>query len=132
MEDTFVTIQKIYNTVADNSDNFEGIRERKNEALEELLLQKKSFRRKSDTAKILVDKKELLDIEKDLEISQEELNKIEDDIAALNESLNMMEGTNHYLEYIDAKNEYDKLVLVMDNILKNNGEILTRLILYHS
>ena len=91
MEDTFVTIQKIYNTVADNSDNFEGIRERKNEALEELLLQKKSFRRKSDTAKILVDKKELLDIEKDLEISQEELNKIEDDIAALNESLNMME-----------------------------------------
>lgn len=127
MEDTFVTIQKIYNTVADNSDNFEGIRERKNEALEELLLQKKSFRRKSDTAKILVDKKELLDIEKDLEISQEELNKIEDDIATLNESLNMMEGTNHYLEYIDAKNEYDKLVLVMDNILKNNGEILTRL-----
>ncbi len=127
MEDTFEEIRRIYRTIAEASENYEKSHEDKVQELNLVLEQKKSFDQKLDTARILVEQDELKKIETDLLFIQEEVEKAEKSVAELEDSLNMMEAANNYFDYTEAKHEYEKLVVVMDNLLKDNTEITDRL-----
>ena len=127
MEDTFEEIRKIYQTILESSQDYEKIREEKRVHLDDVIEQKKTFAQKLDTARILIEQDELAKLQTALKFVEEEVEKAEKSVSEFDETLNQMEGTNSYLDYVEAKEEYDKLTVVMDNILKDNGEITRRL-----
>lgn len=127
MEDAFSRLKKIYNSI------LRAEKENKNRKAflslkrEETLADKKELGRKVETAGVLSDKAELKRLERELAQIEEEYAQLGSMMDEFLERLNILEGGNYYLEYVEAKKEYDKLILVMDNLLKDNNELLGRL-----
>ena len=124
MEDAFVRLKKIYNSILRAEKENQDRKETLSVKREETLREQKELGRKVDTAKVLSDREELKRIERELAQKEDEYAELGSSMEHYLEQLNILEGGNYYLEYIEAKKEYDKLVLVMDNLLKDNNELL--------
>ena len=127
IENAFIKIKKAYNSleVSENNNKSEleaALNERKN-----VLAEKNNLSAKVETAKVLVDMGELEKLEAELSRENEKLVQTDEEVKAFIERLNILEGGNYYLEYIQCKKEYDKLKLVMNNILKDNKTLLDNL-----
>lgn len=127
MEDAFVRLKRIYNSVLRAEKENKNRKDFLSLKREEALSDKKELGRKAETAKVLSDKEELKSIERELARQEEQYAQLGSSVEEYLERLNILEGGNYYLEYIEAKKEYDKLILVMDNLLKDNNELLGRL-----
>lgn len=127
MEDAFVRLKRIYNSVLRAEKENKNRKDFLSLKREEALSDKKELGRKAETAKVLSDKEELKNIERELARQEEQYAQLGSSVEEYLERLNILEGGNYYLEYIEAKKEYDKLILVMDNLLKDNNELLGRL-----
>ena len=127
MEDTFEKIRKIYNTILKSLNNFDLEKEKIIEQKEDTLLEKQSLSKKVETAKVILEKNKLNSALQETEFFLKKFEELSLDLDALYEKLNVFEGGNYYLEYIEAKKEYDKLLIVMDNILKDNSELISKL-----
>ena len=127
IENAFTRLKKVCNSL-ENAD----IKNKKSleEAIEErghVIRDKNELSGKVETAKVLVDMKELERLEAELEKENENLVQADEEFQTFMERLNLLESGNYYLEYIQCRKEYDKLKLVMDNILKDNGTLLSGL-----
>lgn len=127
MEDTFTKVKRIFNTINERKDGFEDKKERLEVQKEEILSEKRSLGKKVETAKVLLEIRKLKQAEAELKGLKDEYDGLTSLIEALYDKLNVYEGGNYYLEYIEAKKEYDKLLMVMDNFLKDNTELLSKL-----
>lgn len=127
MEDTFEKIRKIYNTILKSLNNYELEKEKIIEQKEDTLLEKQSLSKKVETAKVILEKNKLKSALQEKEFFDKKFEELSVELDALYEKLNVFEGGNYYLEYIEAKKEYDKLLIVMDNILKDNSELISKL-----
>lgn len=127
MEDTFAKVRKIHNSIKAHGEGFEEKKERLEVQKEEVLSEKRSLGKKVETAKVLLEIKKLKQTESELEALKEEYDGLSSFVDSLYEKLNVYEGGNYYLEYVEAKKEYDKLLMVMDNLLKDNTELLSKL-----
>lgn len=127
MEDAFVRLKRIYNSIVRAEKENKNRKDFLSLKREETLSDKKELGRKVETAKVLSDKEELRSIERELARQEEQYAQLGSSLEDYLERLNILEGGNYYLEYIEAKKEYDKLILVMDNLLKDNNELLGRL-----
>lgn len=127
IENAFIKLKKAYNSleVSENNNKSEleaALNERKN-----VLAEKNNLSAKVETAKVLVDMGELEKLEARLSRENEKLVQTDEEVKAFIERLNILEGGNYYLEYLQCKKEYDKLKLVMNNILKDNKTLLDNL-----
>ncbi|MBQ3545863.1 MAG: hypothetical protein IJA34_12915 [Lachnospiraceae bacterium] len=127
MEDTFEKIRKIYNTILKSLNNYELEKEKIIEQKENTFLEKQSLSKKVETAKVILEKNKLKSALQEKEFFDKKFEELSVELDALYEKLNIFEGGNYYLEYIEAKKEYDKLLIVMDNILKDNSELISKL-----
>ena len=110
IEDTFEKIRKIYNTILKSANRFDIEKEKMTEQKEETLLEKQSLSKKVETAKVILDKNELNNAIKEQELLKEKYEELSLSLEALYEKLNVLEGGNYYLEYIEAKKEYEHIV----------------------
>lgn len=127
MEDAFARLKRIYNSILRAEKENKNRKDFLSLKREEALSDKKELGRKAETAKVLSDREELKCIERELARQEEHYTQLGSSLEDYLERLNILEGGNYYLEYIEAKKEYDKLILVMDNLLKDNNELLGRL-----
>ncbi|MBQ3666096.1 MAG: hypothetical protein II919_08335 [Lachnospiraceae bacterium] len=127
MEDTFFKLKKIHNSICENEKKISSEKDRMSEAKADAALLKKSLSGKVDTAMVIVDKLELGRLEEKWKEYEKEYELLLEEFENVNARMNKMEGGNYYLEYIEAKKEYDKLTIVMENMLKDNNELLARL-----
>lgn len=127
IEDAFLQLKKVYNSIEEaeflNSNELEKAKTGK----EEVLAEKNNIALKVDTAKVLVDMKEVERLDEKYNSEVQKLEAVEEEIQGYIDKLNLLEGGNYYLEYIRYKKEYDKLKLIMDNILKDNSVIINNL-----
>ena len=127
MEDAFEKLKRIHNSIMRAEKENGNRKDARILKREETLSEKKELGRKVETAKVLSDKEELKSIERELAQKEEEYAQLGSSLEEFLEQLGILEGGNYYLEYIEAKKEYDKLILIMDNLLKDNHELLGRL-----
>lgn len=127
MEDSFLRMKKLYNTLVKREQDFEGERRELLEQRETLLEDKKDLGRKAATAKVLVEQKKLLEAEKEFEEQKEQYEEINHKQQALLEELNFIEGANEYFAYREAKKDYEKQSLVIAGMMRDNGELLEKL-----
>lgn len=127
MADTFTRLKRVYNSVLEEQRNCERNRSVLESNRDDVLNERKNLGKKVETAKVLLEKKELGKLERKLAELEQEYDSQVSEQEALTDQLNVMEGGNHYLEYVEAKREYDKLLYVIDNMLRDNGELLSKL-----
>ena len=127
MEEAFEKLKRIHNSIMRAEKENGNRKDARILKREETLSEKKELGRKVETAKVLSDKEELKSIERELAQKEEEYAQLGSSLEEFLEQLGILEGGNYYLEYIEAKKEYDKLILIMDNLLKDNHELLGRL-----
>lgn len=127
MEDTFDKVVKIHNSIRKYQEEIESKKENVSIKKEEIILEKENLGKKIETAKVIIETKKLKQMEAELADFKEKYNELSTVVDSLYDKLNVYEGGNYYLEYIEAKLEYDKLLMVMDNILKDNTELLSNL-----
>ena len=127
MEDTFFKLKKIDNTIHESEKKINEEKDKISGQKQDIIEQKKSLSKKVDTAIVIVDKQELKQLEETLKEYEREYELLLEEYEDFNNRFNIMEGGNYYLEYIEAKKEYDKLTIVMENMLKDNNELLARL-----
>lgn len=127
MEDAFNRLKIIFNSINKAEIENKSKKDMLNLKREKTLSEKKALGRKVETAKVLSDKEEFERIQRDLKQTEEEYAQLGSSIEECFEQLNILEGGNNYLEYIEAKKEYDKLILVMENQMADNKELLLRL-----
>lgn len=127
IEDAFLSLKKVYNSLESAEEKNQSDLEEARVKIREILDEKNNLALKVETAKVLVDKKEIASLEEKYESETVTLEAIEEEIKTHIERLNILEGGNHYLEYIQYKKEFDKLKLVMENILKDNSSIMNEL-----
>lgn len=124
IENAFIRLKKANNSLADetvmNQKNLEQVIEEK----ESVVADKNQLEKKIETAKVLVNIKELDRIKEKLETENERFAALEEEMQEINQQLNIYEGGNYYLEYIECKKDYDKLKHVMDNLLKDNNTLI--------
>ena len=127
IEDAFLRLKKAYNSLEDAEVKNRNELERVKAGRADILSEKNNVALKVDTAKVLVDMKEVERLEESYDSETRKLETIEEEIQGYIERLNLLEGGNYYLEYVQYKKEFDKLKLVMDNILKDNSVIVNNL-----
>ncbi|MDE7431637.1 MAG: hypothetical protein K2N34_06975, partial [Lachnospiraceae bacterium] len=127
MEDAFKRLKIIFNSINKAEIDNKSKKDMLNLKREKTLSEKKALGRKVEIAKVLSDKEELKRIERDLRQTEEEYAQLGSSMEEFLEQLNILEGGNNYLEYIEVKKEYDKLILVMENQMADNKELLLRM-----
>lgn len=127
IEEEFAKLKKANNSLehamVQNRTELEGMMEQQ----EAVTAEKNQLSKKIETAKVLVDMKELEELTDRLARETQDFQTLEEEIHEINDKLNLYEGGNYYLEYLACKKEYDQLKLVMDNILKDNHTLLADL-----
>lgn len=127
IENAFIKLKKVYNSlenaeVKNKNDLEKAIEERKG-----IVNEKNQLACKVETASVIVDMKELDRLTSALSSENDKLAQVDEEIHTFMDRLNLLESGNSYIEYIQCKKEYDKLRLVMDNILKDNSTLLSNL-----
>ncbi|MDE6698192.1 MAG: hypothetical protein K2J91_01765, partial [Lachnospiraceae bacterium] len=84
-------------------------------------------KREVETAGILKEMARLSEYTKKLSELDEALNKETENINNLKEKLSICESINDYADYLYYKKERDSLTVMVDNILKDKGELIRQL-----
>lgn len=127
IENAFARIKKAYNSLENiDSKNKIKLEDILNES-KKVLCEKNNLSAKVETAKVLVDMKELEELEAALREEDEKLLHTDEELKSFMDRLNILEGGNYYIEYLQCRKEYDKLKLIMSNILKDNNVLLNNL-----
>lgn len=127
MEDSFWRIKKLYNSIIRKEQGFGQEKDRLFLQRENIIHEKKNLSRKVETARIILDRRELKKWEQEYEERKNRYDDVSGELNAMLNELNLMEGTNDYLEYVEAKKEYDKQTMVIESLMKDNSELLAKL-----
>ena len=127
MEEAFEKLNRLHNSILEAERETTGQKEQLGNLRLKTLAEKKELGKKVETAKVLADKQLLAEMEQELTEKEEAFAEISSALEEYSDRLNLLEGGNNYLDYAEAKKEYDKLTLVLDNLLQDNAELLDRL-----
>lgn len=84
-------------------------------------------KREVETAEILKEISKLSEYTKKLDGLNDALNKETINISTLKEKLSICESVNNYADYLYYKKERDSITVMVDNILKDKGELIGQL-----
>lgn len=126
-DDLACEIIKCYYSIKKEIEQEEQIKEDLKQQIEISKEAYDNHRRKIDTAKLQKERLVKNEIEEKLLWMESEKEKLSKEYKELSEKLVLSESVNDYADYIYYKKERDELRTLVDNIMRDKGEVLTEL-----